>query len=73
MNCFIRRRKYDFTMYGLPDFDPRQRQRIFPVASVTRPALGPIQPPVQWVPGILSRGKEWPGRDADHSPHLVPS
>jgi hypothetical protein len=26
------------------------------------------QPPVQWVPGILSRGKERPGRDADHSP-----
>jgi hypothetical protein len=72
MNCFIRRRKYDFTMYGRPEFDPRQRQRIFPVASVSRPALGPIQPPVQWVPGILSRGKERPGRDADHSPHLVP-
>jgi hypothetical protein len=32
-----------------------------------RPALGPTQPPVQWVPG-LSRGKERPERDANPSP-----
>jgi hypothetical protein len=37
-------------------FDPRQKQRIFPVASVSRPALRPTQPPVQWVPGVLSPG-----------------
>jgi hypothetical protein len=31
---------------------------------LSRPALGPTQSPVQWVPG----GKERPGRDADPSP-----
>jgi hypothetical protein len=36
--------------YGL-GFDPRQGQRIFPLSSVSKPALGPTQPPVQWVPG----------------------
>jgi hypothetical protein len=42
---------------------------IFPLASVSRPALGPIQPPVQWVPEVLSPAvKSRPGRDADHSP-----
>jgi hypothetical protein len=41
----------------------------FPLASTFRPALGPTQPPVKWVPGVLSRGgKAQPGRDVDHSP-----
>jgi len=53
------------TDYGLdgpgsnPDGDENFRQ--------SRPALGPTQPPVQWVPG-LSRGKVRPWRAADHSP-----
>jgi hypothetical protein len=33
-----------------------------------RPALGPTQPPIQWVPGALSPGVKRPGREADHSP-----
>jgi hypothetical protein len=45
---------------------------IFPLTSVSRPAVRPTQPPVQWVPGSFSRGKARPERDADHSPHLVP-
>jgi hypothetical protein len=37
-------------------FDPRHRQRISPLASVSIPALMPTQPPVQRVPGVLSPG-----------------
>jgi hypothetical protein len=29
---------------------------------------GPTQPPIQWVPGALSLGVKWPGREVDHSP-----
>jgi len=39
---------------GQSRFDPRQKQEIFPLTSVSRPALGPTQLPVHWVPGVLS-------------------
>jgi hypothetical protein len=41
---------------GRAGFDPRQRQRIFPVASVSKPAVRPTQLLVQRVPGVLSAG-----------------
>jgi hypothetical protein len=31
-------------------------------------ALGPTQPPIQWIPGDLSLGVKRPGREADYSP-----
>jgi hypothetical protein len=39
---------------------------LFTTAS--RPALGPTQPPIQWVPRALSLGIKRPKREADHSP-----
>jgi hypothetical protein len=36
--------------------------------TASRKALGPIQPPIQWVPGALSLGVKRPGREADHYP-----
>jgi hypothetical protein len=30
------------------------------------PALGPTQPPIQWVQGSLSLGAKRPGREAEH-------
>ena len=54
------------TGYGLDRSRIESRfGRDFP--HLSRPALGPIQPPVQWVPG-LSGGKERPGCDPDPSP-----
>jgi hypothetical protein len=50
-----------------------QRQRIFPLPSASRPALGPTQPPVQWVPGALCPGvKRGRGVMLTTHPLLVP-
>jgi len=40
---------------------------IFLYTTVSRMAVGPTQPPIQWVPGALSRVK-WPGCESDHLP-----
>jgi hypothetical protein len=44
---------------------------MFHFDTVSRTALRPIQPPIQWVLGALSRGVKQPGREADHSPPSI--
>jgi hypothetical protein len=58
--------------YGLEDRGSRVRfpegLGIFLFTTASRTALGPTQPPIQWVPGALSLVLKRPGREADHSP-----
>jgi hypothetical protein len=42
--------------------------RDFCLSTASRPALGPIQPLIQWVLGALLPGVKQPGHEADHSP-----
>jgi hypothetical protein len=55
--------------YRLDDreFVSRQGLGMFLFTTASRLALGPTQPPIQWVPGALSAGIKRPGREADHS------
>jgi hypothetical protein len=53
---------------GVLGFDSRRGLGIFLFTTVTRTALGPTQPPIQWVPRALSLGVKRPVREADHSP-----
>jgi hypothetical protein len=49
---------------GRSGFDSREEQNIFfYYFTAPRPALGPTQPPIQWVPGVKRQGRE-----ADGSP-----
>jgi hypothetical protein len=53
---------------GRPGFDSFQRQDIFLLSTASRPALGPTQPPIQWVTWALSPWVKRPGPEADLSP-----
>jgi hypothetical protein len=55
-------------MYGIQGFDSRRRLGIFLFTTASRTALGPTDPPIQWVPWALSLGVKRPGREAGHSP-----
>jgi hypothetical protein len=35
--------------------------------TMSRPAPGPTQPPIQWLPGAFSLAVKRPGREAGHS------
>jgi hypothetical protein len=58
---------------GVLGFDSLRGLGIFLFTTASRTALGPTQPPIQGVRGSLSLGLKRPGREAYHSPHLVPS
>jgi hypothetical protein len=49
-------------------FDSQRGLEICLFNTASRTAMGPTQPPTQWVAGALSLGVKWPGREADHSP-----
>jgi hypothetical protein len=53
--------------YGVDDREVGARvpveSRIF---STSRPAVGPIQRPIQWIPVVFSSEEKRPGREADH-------
>jgi hypothetical protein len=53
--------------FGLddPGFVSWQGQKIFLSPETSRPALGPTQPPIQWVPKFYP-GVKRPGCDVDH-------
>jgi hypothetical protein len=53
---------------GFLGFDSPQGPGIFLFTTVSRTALGPILPPIQWVLGALSLRVKRPGRTADHLP-----
>jgi hypothetical protein len=46
----------------------RQGQETFLYVKASKPAVGPIQPPIQWVQWALAPGAKLSGREADHSP-----
>jgi hypothetical protein len=50
-------------VYGLDD-----QGSISGRGTASGQALGPTQPPIQWVPRALSPGTKRPGREAGHSP-----
>jgi hypothetical protein len=58
--------------FGVLGFDSRRGLGIFLFTTASRTSLGPTQPPIQWVPGVLSLGVKRPGVKLTTHLHLVP-
>jgi hypothetical protein len=56
-------------MIGVQGFEVPAGAEDFLFSTASRPTLGPTQPPIQWVPEVLSLEVKRPGREDDHSPH----
>jgi hypothetical protein len=52
---------------GRQGFDSRQKKVIVLFSTASRPTLRPTQPPLQWVPEVLSLGEKRSIREDDHS------
>jgi len=46
----------------------QQGLEFFLLAIMSRSAVRPTKPLIQWVLGVLSPVVKWPGHEADHSP-----
>jgi hypothetical protein len=57
--CFFKVH-FNIMTVGVLGFDSQRGLGIF-LFTASRTALGPTQPPIQWVPGALSLGVKWPG------------
>jgi hypothetical protein len=55
----------DSLQAGQPWFHSLQGQEIFIISTAYRMALGPTQPPIQWVPKVISSGVKGPGHEAN--------
>jgi len=53
---------------GWSGFESRPRLWTLHFYTLSRPVLGPTQPPMQWIPGSLSSGVKRPRHEADHPP-----
>jgi hypothetical protein len=61
-------------MVGVLEFDSRRELGIFLFTTASRTALGPTQPPIQWVPGggVFPWGQSGRGVKLTTHLHLVP-
>jgi hypothetical protein len=53
---------------GWKSLESQGGDEIFLFSTAYRPALGPTQPPIQWVPGALSSAMKRLRNEADHPP-----